>query len=192
MWSFKGRMQRRPYLIMSLLFFTITLFAATQVSLSARIMMDKFLGQSPGLRASASAQGYGRGDSDFGDGDAAAEAGARSDVSIYMSPQDARDTQSNYLLMYQAGLLQTVSVIMFGGGLAMFVVASSNRFHDLNQSGYFALLLFFPLTAPIWLYLILAPGVPVCRDECDDDDPCYSTTIVNNYIKNTDDHSVNM
>lgn len=51
-----GRMSRGPYIILSLIYFTVTLFVAAQMSLSAPMVIEKFLSHAQELQASAAAK----------------------------------------------------------------------------------------------------------------------------------------
>jgi uncharacterized membrane protein YhaH (DUF805 family) len=195
--SLHGRMSRGPYIIISIIYFVVSLFVATQMSLSARVVIDKFLSQAPGLRAAASASGHARSydeaghnsDRDFRDSGTEADANAM----VYLSDADARDIKSNYALIYQAGIEHGLELTLELAMTVAFIIATSNRFHDIGQPGFFAILLFVPVPFVLWLYLILAPprDCPTPKPPPGDGGTNANVVVCGpNYVKY--DHSVHM
>jgi uncharacterized membrane protein YhaH (DUF805 family) len=196
--SLHGRMSRGPYIIISVIYFIVSLLVAAQMSLSARVVIDKFLAQSPGLRAAATASGSAHAfeNYDYTDrGDQTFDTGAytHANAAVYLSDADARDVKSNYALMYQSGVEHGLEITLELILTVVFVIASSNRFHDIGQPGFFAILLFVPVPLVLWLYLILAPprdcppAAPKPGEGASRDKPAVCGPV---YIKN--DHSVHM
>lgn len=93
--------------------------------------------------------------------------------------------------MYQAGMAHALELAVEFTLTIAFVIATSNRFHDIGQPGFFAVLLFVPVPLVLWLYLILAPPRDYPPKPTPDDDGGKDKPICGPIFVKTD-NSVHM